>query len=112
LKTGRAYQWMLKFDELYRIEDPDQAERFLRRWTRGAKRSRLAPLIDFARMIEAHRLGVLRWWHSKISNGLLEGLNSLIQAAKRRARGYRSTRNYIAMIYLVAGHLELDTHTK
>lgn len=112
LKTGRAYQWMLKFDELYRLEDPDQAEQFLRRWLRGVRRSRLPPLIEFARMIEAHRLGVLRWWHTRISNGLLEGLNSLIQAAKRRARGYRSTRNYIAMIYLVAGHLDLPTHTK
>jgi transposase len=48
---------------------------------------------------------VLRWHHSRINNGLLEGLNSLIQAAKRRARGYRSSRNYKAMIYLVAGKL-------
>ncbi len=111
LRTGRAYQWMLKFDELYRIDDPDRAEQFLRRWLKGVKRSRLAPLIDFARMIDNHLLGVLRWWHTKISNGLLEGLNSLIQAAKRRARGYRSTRNYIAIIYLVAGHLQLPTHT-
>jgi transposase len=39
------------------------------------------------------------------SNGLLEGLNSLIQAAKRRARGYRTARNYKTMIYLVAGKL-------
>ena len=61
---------------------------------------------------EGHWLGITRWWHTKISNGLLEGLNSLIQAAERRARGYRSTRNYIAMIYLVAGHLDLSTHTK
>ena len=68
--------------------------------------------IDFARMIEGHWLGITRWWHTKISNDLLEGLNSLIQAAERRARGYRSTRNYIAMIYLVAGHLDLSTHTK
>ena len=27
------------------------------------------------------------------------------KAAKRRARGYRTNRNYIAMIYLVAGKL-------
>ena len=42
---------------------------------------------------------------TRVSNGLLEGLNSLIQAAKRRARGYRSARNYKTMIYLVAGKL-------
>ncbi|MDQ3768936.1 MAG: transposase, partial [Actinomycetota bacterium] len=53
------------------------------------------------------------WWHSRISNGLLEDLHSLVQAAKRRARGYRSTRNYIAMIHLTAGKLDIaSTHAK
>ena len=56
-------------------------------------------------MREDHWLGVIRWHHSRVSNGLLEGLNSLIQAAKRRARGYRTNRNFITMIYLVAGKL-------
>jgi hypothetical protein len=36
---------------------------------------------------------------------MLEGINSLLQAAKARARGYRSTRNLLAMAYLVAGKL-------
>jgi transposase len=53
-----------------------------------------------------HWDGVIRWHHTRASNGLLEGLNSLIPAAKRRARGYRSTRNYKTMIYLVAGKLD------
>ena len=44
--------------------------------------------------------------------GLLEGINSLVQAAKRRARGYRTARNLIAMVYLIAGKLEMaSTHT-
>ena len=42
----------------------------------------------------------------------VEGLNSLVQAAKRRARGYHSTRNYIAMIYLTVGKLDIVTHTE
>jgi hypothetical protein len=47
---------------------------------------------------------------SRLSSPLL---NSLVQAAKRRARGYRSTPNYIAMIYLTVGKLDLGaTHTK
>ena len=37
------------------------------------------------------------------SNGLLEGTNSLIQAAKRRARGYRPKPKMITIIYLIAG---------
>jgi transposase len=99
LKTGRAYRWMLKFDGLYEIEDPDQAAAYLRRWQRGAVRSRLEPIIDFAHLVREYWPGIVRWWHSHISNGLLEGLHSLVQAAKRRARGYRSTRNYLAMIH-------------
>jgi hypothetical protein len=36
-----------------------------------------------------------------------------VQAAKRRARGYRSIRNYIAMIYLTVGKLDIHvTHAK
>jgi transposase len=56
-------------------------------------------------MLEDHWLGVIGWHHSRISNGPREGLNSLIQAAKRRARGYRTNRNFIAMIYLIVGKL-------
>ena len=113
LATGRAYRWMLRFDGVYEIEDPDQAAAYLRRFTRGARHSRLQPIIDFARMVDEYWLGIVRWWHSRISNGLLEGLHSLVQAAKRRARGYRSTRNYLAMIYLVAGKLDVAvTHSE
>ncbi len=112
LRTARAYRWMLKFDQVYELEG-EAAEHYLRRWVRGAKRSRLEPIVGFAQMVEEYWLGILRWFHSKVTNGLLEGLNSLIQAAKRRARGYRSTRNYIAMIYLVAGKLDFGaTHAK
>jgi len=45
---------------------------------------------DFVDMVRRHREGILAWHHSHVSNGLLEGMNSLIQAAKARARGYRT----------------------
>jgi len=48
---------------------------------------------------------VLQWFESHINNGILEGINSLIQACKARARGYRSKENLISMIYLIAGKL-------
>jgi Transposase len=43
-----------------------------------------------------------------IANGLIEGINSLVQAAKAKARGYRSTRNLKAIIYLLAGKLDMQ----
>ena len=55
--------------------------------------------------IDRHRQGVLNLFESKVSNGVLEGINSLIQAAKARARGYRSTTNLKTMAYMIAGKL-------
>jgi len=105
LATVRAYTLSQQFDSFYELSDPDTAEEYLRRWIAEVDASDLEPLQKFARMLEDHWLGVIRWHHSRVSNGLLEGLNSLIQAAKRRARGYRSNRNFIAMIYLIVGKL-------
>jgi len=112
LRTARAYELMLRFDDAYTLSR-EQAEPYLRAWCQAARDTDLGPLHDFADMVEEYWLGITEWWTSKVSNGLLEGLNSLIQAAKRRARGYRSTRNYIAMIYLTAGKLDIAvTHSK
>ena len=36
-----------------------------------------------------------------IANGLIEGINSLVQAAKAKARGYRSIRNLKAIIDVI-----------
>jgi transposase len=105
LETVRAYELALRFETFYELDDPDAAEEYLRRWIDEVKSSGIEPLARFARMLEAYWLGVIRWHHSRVSNGLLEGLNSLIQAAKRRARGYRTNPNYIAMIHLVVGKL-------
>ncbi len=41
----------------------------------------------------------------------LEGINSLLQAAKARARGYRTTRNLLNMAYLLASHLDFALPT-
>jgi len=62
-----------------------------------------------ARTIMRCREGILRWFQSKIANGLSEGINSLVQAAK--ARGYRTLRNLKAITYLLAGKPDLRLPT-
>ncbi len=64
--------------------------------------------MKFAATIRTHWSGILNYIHHKISNGVLEGINSKIQLAKRRARGYRNSQNFIHMIYFIAGKLEFD----
>lgn len=106
LKTARAYRMKLVFQEIYGLPR-HLAEAAMEGWYQWAIRSRLSPIVEFARMLRRHWDGVLRWFTSRLNNGLLEGLNSLIQATKARARGYRSVENFKLMIYLIAGHLGL-----
>ncbi len=110
-KTARAYQIKLAFQELF-AQAPEEAEAYLQRWYGWAIRSHLEPIKAFARSIKEHWEGVLRWFTSKVSNGILEAIGSLVQAAKRKARGYRTTENLIAIAYLVAGKLDFVTHTR
>jgi transposase len=110
LKTARAYQIRLAFQELY-DQPSEAAASYLKKWYFWATHSRLEPVIDAAHTVKRHWDGILRWFNSKIANGLIEGINSLVQAAKAKARGYRSTRNLKAMIYLVTGKLDLRLPT-
>ena len=73
--------------------------------------SRLDPVIDCAKTIKHHWNGVTNYIKTKIDNGLLEGTNSLIQAAKDGVRGFRSTKNFIIAIYLRTGKLEFKLPT-
>ena len=50
----------------------------------------------------------MRWFESGINNGLLEGFNSLVQAAKARACGFRSARRMIFVIYLLLSKLDFQ----
>jgi len=52
--------------------------------------------------LHTHRHRILQRWTSTYSNARMEGLNSLFQAARSRARGYRNNQTFITMIYLIA----------
>jgi transposase len=107
LKTTRAYQIRLVFQDLY-DQPAEDAEYYLKRWYFWATHSRIQPIIDVAKTIRRHQVGILRWFTSGVNNGILEGINSLFQAAKAKARGYRSSRNIATIIYLIAGKLDLS----
>jgi transposase len=111
LKTARAYRIRLAFQEIYNCPSRDWAELVLNRWYSWAIRSRLEPIKKVARTVKRHRDGILSWFDSKIANGLIEAINSLVQAAKAKARGYRSLRNLIAITYLIAGKIDLKLAT-
>lgn len=111
LKTARAYLIKLALQDVYFAHTRDDAEGLLKSWYNWAIRSRIEQVKKVARTIKGHWNGILAWFDSKLSNGFLEAINGLIQAAKRRARGYRSTKNLINMAYLIAGKLDFALPT-
>jgi len=50
--------------------------------------------------------GTVNYFDIKLTNGILEGINSKIQLAKRRARGFRNIKNLINMIRLIGGKIK------
>lgn len=71
----------LSFQDLCHLP-PAEAEPFLKRWYFWATHSRLEPMIRVARTIREHWDGVLRWFGTRISNGILEAINSLIPGSE------------------------------
>lgn len=108
LKSIRALHIRENFQEIYRTKDYNEFKIYLKKWYYWATHSRLKPMIKAAKTIKSHWAGILRWQESKINNGILEGLNSIVQAAKRKARGYKFE-HFRAIAYLLTGNLKLNT---
>ena len=109
-ETVKAYRIRLAFQALWE-QPPALAEPFLKKWHFWATHSRLEPIQQCAKTIKKHWQGILNWFQSLVNNGILEGINSMIQAAKARARGYRTIKNFITMIYLISGKLDFRPPT-
>jgi transposase len=111
LKTAKAYLIKLALQDVYFAPTREDAVVLLKSWYNWAIRCQIEQVKKVARTVKDHWNGILAWFDSKLSNGFLEAVNGLIQAAKRRARGYRSTKNLVNMAYLIAGKLDFRLPT-
>lgn len=109
--TGKAYGLKLAFQEFFKVPKR-QAESTLSLWLAMVWNANIHHMNDVAATFFNERDKILRWFESKISNGILEGLHSVLQATKNKARGYRNPQNLITMSYLLHGKLKTATHTK
>ena len=92
---------------LYASKDDKEAAKQFKQLYSWMRRSRLTPMKDAADTLMNHEREILHYFHERLTNAVCEGINSMIQAAKRKARGYNTFEGFAAMIYLVAGKLEL-----
>ena len=104
---GAAYRLKELFMDVFDIKDFERARHYLICWCASALESSLPPFIKFVDLIKRHWHGILEYFNSRITNGILEGINSKIQLAKRRARGYKNMKNFTNMIFLLCGKLNI-----
>lgn len=107
-KLGEAYRLRELFMDVFSIADPQEAKGYLWFWCDMATESKIVPYNKFVNMIKAHWSGIVAYFDKRVTNGVLEGINSKIQLAKRRARGFRNIRNYLNMIYYLCAKLKFD----
>jgi transposase len=117
LMTVVAYQMRLILQDIYQVHSVKQARKDLEAWCQWVKdkaaktgHELLEPMVRVAGMVERHIEGILGHWKEGLTTALLEGLNSLFSATKRKARGYRTTKNLLAMLYFVAGKLRIPCY--
>jgi len=107
-KLGEGYRLVELFKDFWEIDNKYEAEGYLAFWCDLALESGIYPFRTAVNTIKSHWSGIVNYIESKINNGILEGLNSKIQLAKKRARGYRNMDNFISMIYFTCGKLKFD----
>jgi transposase len=108
LKTVRAFHLRESFQEIYKSETKGEFIDNLNKWYKWAIRSKLEPMLKVARTIKKRRVGIENWFESRINNGLLEGINSVIQSAKSKARGFKTFKNFKTIIYLLTADLDFS----
>jgi transposase len=104
-RTARAWQYREDLREILNRKQINVVRGMLWQWCTNVMRSKVEPMKDVARMIRNHLEGIVAWAKTRMTNGFLEALNGLFQAAKRKARGYRRLATIRTVIFLIAGKL-------
>lgn len=109
LKSARAWRLKMALREVYAQarthNNPEQAAVDLRAWLSWARRCRLEPFKRLATTLAERQEAVVRGMVDHRSNAFVEAMNGLLQQAKRAARGFRTSANFIAIAYLRMGKL-------
>lgn len=81
----------------------DAWENFLK-WMNMAEQTALEPFKKLVSTFKGHLFGIKTFFEEgNVTNGVLESLNSKVQLAKRRARGYSNVSNFMDMVYYING---------
>ena len=107
-RTARAWLYREHLREILGRKQINVVSAMLKQWCTNVLRSKVEPMKDVARLIASHFDGIVAWTQTRQTNGFLEALNGLFQAAKRKARGYTRFATMRTVIFLIAGKLDFS----
>ena len=105
LKTGRACAMKEAMQRIYACTARKDAEEGLGALISWIMHSNLPEMKTVAKTLKASKEEILNYFDFRFTNAILEGLNSIIQSAKRTARGFRNIEYFKTVIYLNLGKL-------
>jgi transposase len=106
VRTARAWVYKEKLREILERKQINVVRTMLLHWCRCVMRSKVEPMKAVAALVRRHLEGIVAWAQTRQTNGFLEALNGLFQAAKRRARGFTRMATIKTVIFLIAGKLD------
>ena len=107
-RTARAWLYREHLREILDRKQINVVSAMLKQWCVNVMRSKVEPMKDVARMIRKHFDGIVAWTQTRQTNGFIEALNGLFQAAKRKARGYTRLATMRTVLFLIAGKLDFN----
>ena len=108
-RTARAWLYREQLRDILARKQINVVSTMLARWCTNVMRSKVDPMKDVAAMIRKHFSGIVAWTQTRRTNGFIEAINGLFQAAKRKARGYTRFNTMKTVLFLIAGKLDFSS---
>jgi transposase len=115
VRTARAWLYKERLREILERKQINVVRAMLEHWCTCVMRSKVEPMKEVAALVRRHIEGIVAWAQTRQTNGFLEAINGLFQAAKRRARGFVRLSTIKTVIFLIAGKLDfhaINPHTR
>lgn len=108
VRTARAWVYKERLREILQRKQINVVRAMLLHWCRCVMRSKVEPVKAAATLVRCPLKGIVAWAQTRQTNGFLEAINGLFQAAKRRARGFTRMSTIKTVIFLIVGKLDFS----
>lgn len=94
---------------VFRWQDPKQARTELRDWKRRVRESNIPELVEYVKMLDRRRFGIMNFFKHRKTNGLSEGFNNVVKTIKKKAYGFHDWQYFRLKILRTCGKLKNDS---